>query len=226
MNKYENNATIVTDTRHPRCPSWAERATGTIEWGGILYQVIGYRTNGRGDIWVLIDPTSDDEELITLKNNMTLRAEATECKHGFWVEEDGKIDISSRAWDANHFVKKITDDMSTTTGMVCGASTNPIMCAEFSPLGDSVNIKEYLHGYFSPVVPGETIDIWWQLATDEQKDVATSKLERLHELAGTAWDWNMGNIIMSDNDEMVLIDGQKMATRATALTILDRLTDM
>ena len=153
-------------------------------------------------------------------------AKIEEKIQAFWKENDCEgeclFEVSARAGDANWHVKRLTDAMTEITELIEGVSTNMNRYVEYFP-EDAIKPEDCVHGYFCPVVSGCTIDLWWKSANQAQKDIAASKLERLHELAGTAWDWNSGNIIMSGNDEMVLIDGQRMKNGATALTVLNSL---
>ena len=92
--------------------------------------------------------------------------------------------------------------------------------AEVGPTGTPII------GLIYPYVMGTSLEKFWRSATKDDKMVIICKLRMLTSIMGTQWDWNSGNIIVTDAKKLVLIDHQIMRNNRTAIDILDTLDDV
>ena len=92
--------------------------------------------------------------------------------------------------------------------------------AEVGPTGTPII------GLIYPYVMGTSLEKYWLSATKDDKMVIIVKLRMLTSIMGTDWDWNSGNIIVTDTNKLVLIDHQIMRNNKTAINILETLDDV
>ena len=92
--------------------------------------------------------------------------------------------------------------------------------AEVGPTGTPII------GLIYPYVMGTSLEKYWRSATKDDKMVIICKLRMLTSIMGTDWDWNSGNIIVTDTNKLVLIDHQIMRNNKTAINILETLDDV
>ena len=92
--------------------------------------------------------------------------------------------------------------------------------AEVGPTGTPII------GLIYPYVMGTSLEKFQRSATKDDKMIIIGKLRMLTSIMGIQWDWNSGNIIVTDNNKLVLIDHQIMRNNKTAIDILETLDDV